>query len=320
MTSESHSEDPTRDPGASHYAESYRRFHRNVLRLLLAESKQVLLKLRESSLTSQAEMDTLLVLYLHMIEMADAVDVLLSQSATAPAWLQVRSLFEALLAIEYILQQDGEQRSLAWQYFYLSERLAQTEKHDPSTQRGQQWIKDVGLDEVGERLSPPPRSLVAKELARFNKALSACRFKSVRRMCREHKGKYDRAPRHWYSVGGGPRNLRDLARSLGHAAKYSALYGYWSEIGHAKDMGRLARRTSGGRIRLGRIRNPQWGRGVVTTTVDLLLAAGRQIAGRIGIQEELTEWYLREFREVFLHHMHQDPEDPAEEPNGQQQE
>jgi hypothetical protein len=45
----------------------------------------------------------LLVSYLHILEMADGIEVLLSQCSVNPAIPFVRSMFESNLAIEYML-------------------------------------------------------------------------------------------------------------------------------------------------------------------------------------------------------------------------
>src|SRR5437867_3977639 len=48
----------------------------------------------------------LILLYRHLTEMVDGVQVLLADSSPVPAFLLVRSAFEALLAMDYILEAD----------------------------------------------------------------------------------------------------------------------------------------------------------------------------------------------------------------------
>ena len=55
--------------------------------------------------------------YRHIIEMFDAVEVLISQSIFEPISLQLRSSFEALLYMQYILEDDTQRRSRS--YFYV---------------------------------------------------------------------------------------------------------------------------------------------------------------------------------------------------------
>jgi len=80
----------------------------------------------------------ILVLYRHIIELTDGIEVLVSESSPVPAIPLVRSSFEALLAMEYILEngQEYERRSLSWLVGYVHKRLDLYDRLDPSTQKG----------------------------------------------------------------------------------------------------------------------------------------------------------------------------------------
>jgi len=75
-----------------------------------------------------------LILYLHIIEMTDAIEVLVSQSCPAPAQTLLRSSFEATIYIEYILETETEYiaRSLAWLVGYVHSRLNAYRLFSPS--------------------------------------------------------------------------------------------------------------------------------------------------------------------------------------------
>ena len=63
------------------------------------------------------ERDICLLLLRHMIEMADAVHILLAHASSRPARLQLRSMFEALLYLDFILEGDttrDAQRHMRW--------------------------------------------------------------------------------------------------------------------------------------------------------------------------------------------------------------
>jgi hypothetical protein len=57
---------------------------------------------------------SILMLYLHIIEMSDGIEVLLSKSCVNPTTPLLRTCFEALLGIDYILEVDYERRALSW--------------------------------------------------------------------------------------------------------------------------------------------------------------------------------------------------------------
>ena len=82
-----------------------------------------------------------LVLYLHIIEMTDGIEALVSRQRPTPAELLLRSSWEALLYIEYIVEKDADytRRSLAWTADHARRRLAFYETLDPSTSRGKEF-------------------------------------------------------------------------------------------------------------------------------------------------------------------------------------
>jgi hypothetical protein len=75
-----------------------------------------------------------LILYLHVIEMTDAIEVLIPQCCPTPAQTLLRSSFEATLHIEYILEKESEyvKRSLAWLVGYVHDRIGAYQLFSPS--------------------------------------------------------------------------------------------------------------------------------------------------------------------------------------------
>jgi hypothetical protein len=77
-----------------------------------------------------------IILYLQIVEMTDGIEALVSQSCPAPAIPLVRSSFEALLFLDYILELDYVRRSLSWLVGYVHNRLDSYALLDTSTIRG----------------------------------------------------------------------------------------------------------------------------------------------------------------------------------------
>ena len=63
-----------------------------------------------------------LILYIHLIEMTDGVQVLVSEACATPATPLLRSSFETLLAIKFILESNVREdyllRSRSWLAYY----------------------------------------------------------------------------------------------------------------------------------------------------------------------------------------------------------
>jgi hypothetical protein len=81
-----------------------------------------------------------LLLYRHVIEMADGIEVLICESCGTTAIPVLRSEFEASLALSYLLEQDAEyvQRSLSWLVANMHAGIKARRVLEPGTQAGKQ--------------------------------------------------------------------------------------------------------------------------------------------------------------------------------------
>lgn len=173
------------------------------------------------------------VLYQLLIEQTDAIEVLFSQSCVNGAVPVLRSAFETALSLEYILVSDAHyvKRTLAWSCAYLHRRIQKHESLDPSTPRGAERLKvmrefsghDIPAYDSSEGVEKL-RSVLAREQFRELEIDYAARLK-----------KNPKREPEWFSLLGGPRNRRHLARFLNRESEYLALYGDWSEIVHGSD-------------------------------------------------------------------------------------
>lgn len=240
-----------------------------------------------------------LILYLHIIEMTDGVEVLVSQSCPVPAIPLVRSLFEALLSIEYILEADYVRRSLSWLADYVRKRLAFYESLDPSTTRGRSFQKALSADKVVRNVTLPDPTEVQKAIANLQNLLARPQFQSIEAEFSKYKSKHKRRP-NWYRLFGGPSNLQELARHLNKNAQYEFLYRSWSTISHAHDLSRFITRTTEGDPAIRGLRDPSQIKDVAIFAASFILNATRLVLGKFRPAEDIAKWYKREVRERFL--------------------
>ena len=169
----------------------------------------------------------------HAIEMLDGVEVLLDASCVVASHTPLRSAFEASLTVRYILADDIERRALSYVVGDIYEQLSWYDQQDPETGRGKRFRDDMGLEEGSEFPMPD-----VAELRRSAKVMRAVLAKDPYppiaseyvRVKRERRGRMK-----WYSLFGGPGNLRELAMSLGQLDDYLVLYPRWSKTAHATD-------------------------------------------------------------------------------------
>jgi len=172
-----------------------------------------------------------LVLYRHVIEMADAVHVLLLESASVPARLQLRSSFEALVYLEFMLEEDKEVRVFAFvaSSYRWGLRYARRLKKGSGDRSVflEETKKDDGGDHQFSELSVPAEKV--KEYVEF---LESDPVRVGYDLFKRFKKRHGRWPRIWCEVVNADLgSLRDLALHLGRGADY-VMYDLWSRSVH----------------------------------------------------------------------------------------
>jgi hypothetical protein len=174
------------------------------------------------------------VLYRHLIELVDGIEVLFSSSCADASVPLIRAAFEASVSLRYILATDYTQRSLSWTHSYIRARMKIHERLDRTTARG----ADVG--KIFERdLDPTIASPVVYDsgpsVARLVAVLNRPEFVPIE--AEFQRTQIDRRKKcpDWYELFNGPRHRRELARSVSQEAQYEGFYGEWSSFSHAAD-------------------------------------------------------------------------------------
>ncbi len=145
-----------------------------------------------------------LALYYHVLEMTDAIQILVENSSVEPVAPLMRSALEAVFSLEYLFQKDYEHRSLVWRYHYLRKNLRQ---YDPEEQdeEVQKYLKEQGNEMSLDAIT---------ELRKIRNRLESDEFEDIHQKL---KGK--QVPNHWYSwvmdeIKKGPGSFKELAKNL----------------------------------------------------------------------------------------------------------
>ncbi|GAJ14057.1 unnamed protein product, partial [marine sediment metagenome] len=174
-----------------------------------------------------------LVSFLHMIQMTDAIEVLLSSGCGPPASVLLRSSFESKLAVQYILEGDSKRRGYAWLVCHVLQEIEALERFGSA--KFSETLSTEGLGGMpAEELAELPsviKQLKSKlELPGFVEAHSEYqRLRMERRVGRLE----------WYALHGGPSTVRGLARHLHQETLYQTLYHSTSRVVHGQDINHL---------------------------------------------------------------------------------
>ena len=210
-----------------------------VLRSVVDEAVGIFQRSSQTAASAEENLGILMP-FRHAIEMLDGVEVLLDESCVVASHTPLRSAFEASLAVRYVLADDIERRALSYVVGDIYEHLHWYEEHDPESNRGKQFIGEMELEEGSD--FPMPNVADAEPLKTM---LAIEPFAPI-------AAEYERVSRgtsgrvKWYSLFGGPRSVKDLARSLGQLDDYLILYRTLSKTAHATDMSSQLTKTHDG--------------------------------------------------------------------------
>jgi hypothetical protein len=237
-------------------------------------------------------------LYRQILELTDGTEILISNASPSAGLPLLRSSFEALLALEFILENDEhyQTRSLAWLTGYVIETLRVYSSLLPKTIEGEKFLTTIAEDKSVRTFPLPPEDEVSKAIDNLNHLLAREQFKPII----EEYRRLNRKQPHWYSLFNGPQNLRELARHLNRTAQYDVLYRGWSMSVHAHDFRPFLAPDKSGKSAIRELRNLNSTYQVTTFIVTFMIDATRLFVGKYHPGEDWSKWYFREVRDAYL--------------------
>jgi len=250
---------------------------------------------------------SILLSYLHIIELTDSIEVLLAHSCPTPAQLLLRSSFESLLSIEYILEEQYSHRALSWLAFFMRKKVSVYKSYDPSTPEGKQLRKEMSSDKISHdvKITYPPK--FDEFIQNYKERLNSPKYKQVQDEIDKYKREHNHPPKQWYQLFGPPppqktpRNIEELAKYLRRGGWYEILYREWSSIIHAVSPSRFITTTDKGTLAIRRLRNPSQVSEVASFAIHFLFDATRLVLGKFrpGEEKSLATWYKRDVQKLY---------------------
>lgn len=238
---------------------------------------------------------SLIYLYYHIIQMADGIHVLCSKACFTTAIPSLRSLWEALISIEYMLQRDFEARSTAWLACCHLDARGYLEQQDMSSEKWNNFSKlkdqdrNLGCLNIAERNQP----LIRSQIRAYNEVLSKPKFASVLKSMTKEAVKRGK----WYAVNSGPTSICGMAEQLGRPLEYKLLYSNYSGLSHAKDTSRMIR-SDGTQLYLEPIRSMQRAEEIYGLASGYLTKSALLVAGKLRPDERIRE----QLEKIILRH------------------
>lgn len=228
---------------------------------------------------------SLLHLYHHIIQVADGIHVLCNNSCFNASFPLLRSLWEASLSMQYMTEDNFEDRSIAWIVCYYLEKLEEVENLNFQTPKGLEFIK---LKESDENLKDwdlgfTDQNQIRKITNNLKNIINKSKYKSVLEKIPKNALKN----KSWYSVNNGPLNLKELAIKLNRPIEYEIFFKHSSSITHGKDAGRAVKFFEG-RWYIQDIRNKDNGEYIYKLTCKYIFDATIVIMNKIRPDENIS--------------------------------
>jgi hypothetical protein len=226
--------------------------------------------------TGEEHHTPILLLVRHVIESLDGVAILVSKSGSHPCQPLLRSALEAELGVLYILEKDTKQHALAYQVAHAHKKIKVYDRFDPTTQAGKELRKLLIGDSLEGFFSALPFLNYPKMIANLQAMLAMPDFQPIEAEWQRVKALNKKRDPEWYSLFGGPKNVRELAIHLHMTGMYEFLYRFWSESVHA-GMAMEAIGRKGGATVIRPVRHPEQLQSAVQHAAGLALDLSKRL-------------------------------------------
>jgi len=245
---------------------------------------------------------SILLAYMHTLEIVDAVEVLISNACNNSAVPLIRSAFEGMLALDYLIKEDTDRRARCYVFFHIRSQLIEHRQLDTSTTEGRQLQQAYQNDKWLRNFPFPSFPDLENAIKFYQSKMDDPKFQDIRneldRTINQRGIKYP----HWYTLFAGPKNVKELANHLGRSGEYASYYGMWSKISHAAPPHKRLTLLDEDDMYIKPIRNGEGSLNIVFHAARITLESTEAIITKLrpGEQRQFARWYATEIRSNFL--------------------
>jgi hypothetical protein len=229
----------------------------------------------------------------NIIELGDAIAILIRKSSIDPCKNLIRSLYENCLSILYILEENEDERAHCFMVWKAKRDLKYYKQFITSNQSSKELKAKLRKDHLKLKLEKYFREVVHAKIS----LLKQDKFKEV-------AIEYERTTRstknpNWHSLFNGPRNFQELSYYFKKTIEYEFQYRKYSENVHATGLLKGFADAGDDKVQIIQIRDFENSKDIYIGTVSYLLIAYNEIIlKRIPEQrDEFLKWHLS-FRDV----------------------
>ncbi|MCM4171871.1 hypothetical protein DHD32_10290 [Arenibacter sp. TNZ] len=234
----------------------------------------------------------------NILELADAISILIKNSSVDPAKPLVRSLLENSFGLEYLLEKDQKNRALSYIVWIVHKDLKFYEKLNAESQIGKQFSSEIKKDKHVQKVDSDESlnklgKLDSKELLKLP---------IYQKIEEEYQRSNDiRKNPKWFALFDGPADIEQLAKRLNHHTLYEIVYRTLSDSVHATDLMK-SKLVPGknGQTDIIQIRFPKDAQNITMYTLNFLIMTyldfyKKELPER---KDDVAKWYLQ-FQAIY---------------------
>jgi hypothetical protein len=246
------------------------------------------------------EVVPIVVSFKHLLDMLDAISVLIRNSIVEPAKIHLRSSLESAMTIEWILQYDSDRRAMAFMVWNLHKELKFIQKIDEQTPHGRQFKQKL-KGNPGESVQPPPSIDIEKNRQNIEALLLRPKYHEAEEEYQRLIVQKEKNPS-WYRLFDGPNSLEELASKVGMIAWYEIFYRQWSGLVHATDLVGGKVKTTGGKTLIQKMRYPGGVEQVYVYSITIALQVYKKMLELFATSKipVFLDWYESEVRDLYM--------------------
>jgi len=236
---------------------------------------------------------TPIMLIRHVLEILDSISVLYRQGCINSSEPLLRSLFEAILGINYILKEDTKRRALAYQISNQIQRLSTYRKIEKSI------LQNSKFHSHKTRLEKLKGGILSNSQQIQRKIKNKEVVKIINEWYRVRN--FQKRNPNWFSLFEGPQSIQALAGELGYRDWYDSLYRKWSTGVHATDTFNNIVRQGQRAMILG-LRDQRNLQAYSSLALSMAITTYRSAIQYFAPQMEIdfSQWYVSSIRNWYL--------------------
>jgi len=162
----------------------------------------------------------------------DACSILVKYSSIEPCNGLVRTSFENLLYILYLIDDPSGQKGMSYIIWNAFEKNKILNKCDGTSQAYLRLAEAFKKNELLKDEKPPILKDIDKLKEKNKRLISSIKYSDVVHEYNRAKNRVKNKPLNWYSMFDGPANIRELAIMLDLEPFYEILFKSWSSSTH----------------------------------------------------------------------------------------